>query len=220
MRSVPLKHLGQSQLNYWVNSSVLWFSAHGPMLENHPTVNADEVRRYFVSMRGKLSSIDNILCSILKSCADIFSQVIARLACLSLAFGVFPQRFKTASTKPLIKSWSWVNRSLLIIGLSYIQDRRTSLSTARRQRRQNQQTAVYLQTLPLDWYGTVHYRLLDEVYGNVGHTKASVLAALDTSAAFDTLHKPANTSTLEVHLFYIWMWIALLLLLLFIYFTH
>ena len=121
------------------------------MLENRPTVNADEVRRFFVSMRGKLSPIDHILCSILKSCSDIFSKVISRLACLSFEFSVFPQRFKTASAKPLIISWSRVIRPLLIIGLSYIEDCRASLYTASLQRRQNQQTAVYLQTTsPLD----------------------------------------------------------------------
>jgi len=41
--------------------------------------------------------------SIMKSCVDIFSPLIARLAALSFKEGVFPERYKTASVTPLLK---------------------------------------------------------------------------------------------------------------------
>ena len=49
------------------------------------------------------SNMDAIPTSLLKSCADVFAPLIARLAALSFREGQFPSRFKIASVTPLLK---------------------------------------------------------------------------------------------------------------------
>ena len=66
-----------------------------------PTVN--EVRKLIDSMQAKSSPIDSIPTSIIKSCSEIFSILITRLATLSFRDGSFPGCYKTASVTPLLK---------------------------------------------------------------------------------------------------------------------
>ena len=55
------------------------------------------------SMPAKSSPMDCIPTIVLKSCADVFAPLIARLAALCFDEGVFPTRFKVASVTPLLK---------------------------------------------------------------------------------------------------------------------
>jgi len=73
---------------------------HGLQLSSFEPVTAEEVRKLLSGMPSKSSPIDVLLCSILKSCAHVFTPVIARLANLSLQF---PARYKTAQVLPLLK---------------------------------------------------------------------------------------------------------------------
>lgn len=68
---------------------------------NPPSV--DEVTKLIHSMPAKSSPVDALPTSIMKSCVDVFSPLIARLAALSFSEGVFPMRYKTASVTPLLK---------------------------------------------------------------------------------------------------------------------
>ena len=63
----------------------------------------DEVAKLISSMPAKSSPMDAFPTSIMKSCTDVFSPLIARLAALSFSDGVFPRRYKTASVTPLLK---------------------------------------------------------------------------------------------------------------------
>ena len=54
-------------------------------------------------MPSKSLPLDVLPCSLLKSCAHVFSPAIARLANLSLQTGKFPARYKRAQVLPLLK---------------------------------------------------------------------------------------------------------------------
>ena len=54
-------------------------------------------------MPGKLSPLDVVPTSLLKSCTDVFSPIIAHLANISFSSGHFPTSFKKAQITPLIK---------------------------------------------------------------------------------------------------------------------
>ena len=55
------------------------------------------------AMTGKSSPRDFISTTLLKNCRGVFTSVIARLANLSFAEGLFPIQFKTAPVTPIIK---------------------------------------------------------------------------------------------------------------------
>jgi len=63
----------------------------------------DEVAKLISSMPAKSSPMDAFPTSVMKSCIEVFSPLIARLAALSFSDGVFPKRYKTASVTPLLK---------------------------------------------------------------------------------------------------------------------
>jgi len=55
------------------------------------------------AMPPKSSPLDVLPCSLLKTCADVFSPIVAKLANLSIQTGKFPARFKQAQVTPLLK---------------------------------------------------------------------------------------------------------------------
>jgi len=75
----------------------------GPQLLSFQPVTAEEVRKLLYGMPSKSSPLDILPCSLLKSCAHVFSPAIARLANLSLQTGKFPARYKSAQVLPLLK---------------------------------------------------------------------------------------------------------------------
>ena len=75
----------------------------GPQLSSFEPVTAEEVRKLLSGMPSKSSPLDVLPCSLLKSCAHVFSPAIARLANLSLHTGKFPARYKRAQVLPLLK---------------------------------------------------------------------------------------------------------------------
>ena len=75
----------------------------GPNFAELDPPSIDDVKKILGSIPGKSSNIDGIPTSLLKSCADIFVPLIARLAALSFRDGKFPSRFEIASVTPLLK---------------------------------------------------------------------------------------------------------------------
>ena len=76
---------------------------NGVPLDDLQPPTTEEVRKLIGAMPAKSSPTDSIPTSILKSCPDIFSRLIARLATLSFREGRFPDSYKTASVTPLLK---------------------------------------------------------------------------------------------------------------------
>ena len=62
-----------------------------------------EVKQMLDAMIGKSSPRDFISTTLLKDCSGVFASVIARLANLSFAEGLFPIQFKTAQVTPIVK---------------------------------------------------------------------------------------------------------------------
>ena len=72
-------------------------------LDSLAETSVTEVAKLISRLPNKSSPLDYIHTSILKSCSDVFSPLIARLANLSFSEGRFPDRFKVAQVTPLIK---------------------------------------------------------------------------------------------------------------------
>jgi len=68
----------------------------GQPLADLQAVTAGDVANILATMPAKSSPLDVMPTSLLKQCADVFSPVIARLANLSFAQGLFPQRYNLA----------------------------------------------------------------------------------------------------------------------------
>ena len=75
----------------------------GPQLSSFEPVTTEEVRKLLSGMPSKSSPLDVLPCSLLKSCAHVFTPAITRLANLSLQTGKFPARYKRAQVLPLLK---------------------------------------------------------------------------------------------------------------------
>ena len=68
---------------------------------NH--VSNDDVYKIISTCPVKTSPIDFIPITIVKSCTDIFSVLLARLANMSFVEGVFPTIFKVGQVTPILK---------------------------------------------------------------------------------------------------------------------
>ena len=64
---------------------------------------SDEVLKLIRSMPAKSSPMDTAPTTVIKSCAETFSLLIARLAALSYDQGKFPTKYKLAVVTPLLK---------------------------------------------------------------------------------------------------------------------
>ena len=142
----------------------------------------------------KTSPLDFIPITVVKSCSDIFSVLLARLANISFAEGVFPKIFKVGQVTPLLKK----------PGLSVDDPSNyrpiTNLSTFGKilERIAQSQLRTHISTSPNNGplqsaYRVFHStetamtRVVSDLLTNVDTGSASVLLSLDISAAFDTL---------------------------------
>ena len=157
-----------------------------------PTV--DEVRKLIDSMPAKSSPIDSIPTSIIKSCSEIFSILITRLATLSFRDGSFPGCYKTASVTPLLKkkdldrdnpanfrpisNLHTISKVLERLFLSRI-NAHVEGST-----HYNQFQSAYRRGFSTE---TAILRMLNDVYCAADEKCRSMIVLLDLSAAFDTI---------------------------------
>ena len=75
----------------------------GPQLLDFGAVSIKEVKILVNSMSNKSSPLDVLPTSLLKSCADVFAPIVARIANLSFTSGKFPSMFRIAQVLPLLK---------------------------------------------------------------------------------------------------------------------
>ena len=75
----------------------------GKPLSGLKPVSHTEVKQMLDAMTDKSSPQYFISTTLLKDCSGVFSRVIARLANLSFAEGLFPIQFKTAEVTPIVK---------------------------------------------------------------------------------------------------------------------
>ena len=151
-------------------------------------------RRSLRSIPGKSCPLDIVPTSLLKTCSADFAPLIARLASLSFAEGRFPSNFKHASVKPLLKQVG-LNRDEFsnyrpLSNLNTVSKILERLFLARilphvsRSPGFSRVQSAYRRSYSTE---TALIRLLNDVFLAAGAGKATVLASLDISAAFDTI---------------------------------
>ena len=207
------RHLCDLFMNYFVNKirsvkaaiaaklagddiNALWFDGtfSGEPLRDPEPPTVNEVRKLIDSMPAKSSPIDSISTSIIKSCSEIFSILITRLATLSFRDGSFPGCYKTASVTPLLKkkdldrdnpanfrpisNLHTISKVLERLFLSRI-NAHVEGST-----HYNQFQSAYRRGFSTE---TAILRMLNDVYCAADEKCRSMIVLLDLSAAFDTI---------------------------------
>ena len=157
-----------------------------------PTV--EEVRKLISAMPSKSSPIDSIPTSILKSCSDVFSLLITRLATLSFHEGSFPDSYKTASVTPLLKKKDSDRDDPAnfrpISNLHTISKLLERLVLSRIMPHvENSPNFNRFQSAYRRGYSTESaiLRMLNDVYCAADRKRRSMIVLLDLSAAFDTI---------------------------------
>ena len=146
------------------------------------------------NMPAKSSPLDFLPTSVLKSCADIFGGILARLANLSFCEVKFPSKFKVAQITPILKK-EGLNANdpsnfRPISNLNTIAKTLEKLFSTRLTPHVHKSPGFNpLQSAYRTFHSTETSlnKILDDVYRNIDGKKITVLIALDLSAAFDTL---------------------------------
>ena len=68
-----------------------------------PPPSVDEIYKLICSMLAKSSPLDKVPTSVIKSCADAFASLIARLVSMSFDQGRFQKKYRKALVTPLLK---------------------------------------------------------------------------------------------------------------------
>ena len=164
------------------------------LMDHLQPVTKAEVLSLLQSLPPKSSQIDFIPTSLLKSCSDVFSDIICTLANLSFQQGCFPSSFKQAMVTPLLKRPD-LDPSLSanyrpISNLNNFSKILEKLFLARLQphvtacQNFNPLQSAYR---PMHSTETALLFTLDHIYRAADQGLTSVLVALDLSAAFDTI---------------------------------
>ena len=195
----------------WIKQSCLLTCNHfqerdhfGPKLDDLPPVTPDEVKKLLSSIPGKSCPLDFIPTSLIKSCSNVFSDIISTLANLSFTEGRFPAAFKRAIVTPLLKKPD-LNKSdpanyRPISNLNNISKLLERLFLARFQPHVTSSPNFNpLQSAYRRFHSTETSLLntFDQVYAAAGASKPTLLVSLDLSAAFDTIDHLTLLSRLE-----------------------
>ena len=166
----------------------------GPNFAELDLPSIDDVKKLLGSIPGKSSNMDGIPTSLLKSCADIFAPLIARLAALSFRDGKFLSRFKIASVTPLLKKPGLDSKVpgnyrpiSNLDNISKILERlflRNIIDHVSSSPRFNSSQSAYRKDHSTE---TALLRLLNDIYCAADKKSRSLLILLDLSAAFDTV---------------------------------
>ena len=168
-------------------------------------VSPEEVSKMLSSLQPKSSPMDYVPTSLLKSCSDIFSIIISNLANLSFAEGHFPNMFKTAEVRPLLKKAgtddsnfsnyrpiSNLNTISKLIERLYLSRIQSHVSLAPSS---NMHQSAYKKQHSTE---TAILKILNDVGQNADTKRATLLIGLDLSAAFDTINHPLQTAPAEL----------------------
>ena len=154
----------------------------------------DEVKKLSSGIPGKSCPLDFIPTSLIKSCSDVFSELISRLANLSFTEGCFPAMFKQAFVTPLLKKpgldqsdpsnyrpISNLNNISKLLECLFLFPFQLHVS--------NLPNFNPLQSAYCCFHSTETSLLntLDQVYTAADSSQPTILVSLDLSAAFDTI---------------------------------
>ena len=182
-----------------LQDSMQYDDLHDVSLSTLKPVTSGEVFSVLRSHPMKSSPQDSFPPSLLKSCPDLFAQILAKLANLSFSTGTFPSGYKTAAVTPLLKksgldpddpanfrpisNLNTISKILERLFLSRLLPHVLSSPGY------NKFQSAYRRHHSTE---TALTKILDDVYNDIGNHRQTVLVGLDLSAAFDTI----NQSTL------------------------
>jgi hypothetical protein len=165
----------------------------GTALTDLKPVTVSEVDKLLSSLLGKSLPMDILPTTLLKSCAVVFSPLIAHMVNLSFVEGVFPCTFLTASITPLLKkdgldpdnpdnyrpisNLSTISKILVRLFLARL------LPHVNTSPNFNSHQSSYRKAHSTE---TALFKILDDIYRATGNHNPTLLIALDISAAFDT----------------------------------
>jgi hypothetical protein len=166
-----------------------------PILNAFRPVTVSEVQRSIAKIPVKTSPLDCVPITLVKSCSDVFSVLLAHLTNLSFAESVFPHRFKLGQVTPILKK-----QGLAVDDPSNYRPI-SNLNTFGKiiERLAQSQLSSHICKSPN--YGplqsayrafhsteTAMTRVVNDLLVNVDSGSPSLLLSLDISAAFDTLN--------------------------------
>jgi hypothetical protein len=165
-----------------------------PVLDVFAEASVNEVSKLIDNLPNKTSLLDYIHTSVLKSCSDVITPLIVRLANLLFAEGQFPDRFKVAQVTPLLKKdgldASDPANYRPISNLNTISKIIERLCLARL----TPHVAATGHFNPLQSAYRKHHstetallKILDDLNRIIDDQRSAVLVGLDLSAAFDTI---------------------------------
>ena len=190
-----LKSSIAAQLSGKLVNPFAWDRMHnGIPLDVLQPVTSDEVGAIINSMSSKSSPLDYIPSSLLKKCVVIFAPAIANLANLSFSEGHFPEMFKLAQVTPLLKKQGLdVDSSASYRPISNLNSISKILeklfATRLKSHIKHSSNINAFQSAYKQFYSTetALLKIMNDIFANIDNKKASILVALDLSAAFDTL---------------------------------
>ena len=154
-----------------------------------------EVQRVLRSMSSKSSPLDFVPTSLLKTCAGVFSYIIADLANTTFRLGLFPSKFRMAQITPLMKQrgleFSDPSSYRPISNLNTISKILERLVLTRITSHSNESAAVDpLQSAYRHGYSTetALLQVTSDIFEAFDAGESVLLVALDQSAAFDCIH--------------------------------
>ena len=169
------------------------------------SVSVDEVVRLIRALPPKSSPLDCLPVSLLKSSVDVMAPLLARLANLSFAAGVFPERYKVGRVVPRLKK-PGLNKEdpsnyRPITNLCTFSKVLEKLSLSRLQSHINASgkfcpyQSAYRPGFSTE---TALLKVVNDISCAAGSGKCTALLALDISAAFDAVNHDILCRRLEI----------------------
>ena len=163
------------------------------ILSSFETVSEEEVRKIIVSTASKSCELDEIPTKYLKKSLDQCSEIITKIINLSLKEGLFFSSWKTAVVRPLLKKpgLDLINSNYRPVSnlnfvwkvLEKVVLRQFNKPYAKFQLYPDYQSA-YRQHFSCD---TALIKIVNDILWSMEEQKVTALAAIDISAAFDTV---------------------------------
>ena len=174
-----------------------------PTLENFKELSEDEVRTIIASMATKSCELDPLPTNILKAGIDIILPVVTKIVNVSLKTGEFADIWKTAIIRPLLKK---INLDLIpsnyrpvsnLSFLSKVVEKAALLrftSHCEEHRLMPDYQSAYRTNYSCE---TAVTKLTNDLLWSMEKQEVSALAAIDLSAAFDTVDHSILLSVLQ-----------------------
>jgi hypothetical protein len=166
----------------------------GPVLSDFASVTAEEVQKILMTSPPKPSPQDIFPTALLQSSAEVVAPILAHMANLSFTECRFPDAFKTAQVRPLIKKpgmdkaeFSSYRPISNLPVISKVLERLVLARLKPQLLRSSNFTRLQSAFRRGHSTETALLRVLNDVYASADVKGATVIVGLDISAAFDTI---------------------------------